>query len=298
MRDPVLRQRMERVLNGPFRPDDLLRLFAALRLQSYGMQTVQEIGHFAAHATERDRGISTEMAKGFFDVLRFQGFGIENKHHLDLANLPAGFTRMLSANINRFEIREIAEAAKIQPKTVAHVFKSLLKKLPQNAAGGHGLAKGGSLTTEELAILQFLVSTYRITPAFTDDIVMAEFYQCLSKNGLIDASEQPALENKRQTIVLFVIGVMHRCRILLDKNDFAELHVGLQAGDMLSVVAAADWKLTTLSNIRLAGPIFSTSIDAKDTCESDLFDLLSHNPSNTSSVGIELSHCEKLVILR
>jgi hypothetical protein len=123
MRDPVLRQRVERLLSGPFRPDDLLKLFALLRLQSYGMQTVQEIGHFAAHAAERDRGISTDMAKGFFDILRFQGFAIENKHPLDLTNLPAKFARMLSANFNRFEGKEIAEAAKIRTKSVTPAFK-------------------------------------------------------------------------------------------------------------------------------------------------------------------------------
>jgi hypothetical protein len=199
MRDPVLRQRMERVLNGPFRPDDLLRLFAALRLQSYGMQTVQEIGHFAAHATERDRGISTEMAKGFFDVLRFQGFGIENKHHLDLANLPAGFTRMLSANINRFEIREIAEAAKIQPKTVAHVFKSLLKKLPQNAAGGHGLAKGGSLTTENWPFYSFSFQHIELPQHLQTTSSWLSFISAYLKMALLTRrNNQPSKTNVRR----------------------------------------------------------------------------------------------------
>jgi hypothetical protein len=171
----------------------------------------------------------------------------------------------------------------------------------QNAAGGYSLAKGASLTNDELAVLHFLISNYRVNPAFTDDIVMDEFYKCLLKNGLIKELERSAFEMKRQTIVSFVISVMHRCRIVLDKNDFAELYVGLQADDMLSVVAAADWKLANPGNvkeIKIAGPIFSTSIDAKDTCESDLLDLLSHDPSNISSVGIELSEHEKLAILR
>jgi hypothetical protein len=58
MGDPKSRARVQRLLSGDFCPDDLTGLFLYARDHCDGREPVAEIGHFVAHHSERDMGIS------------------------------------------------------------------------------------------------------------------------------------------------------------------------------------------------------------------------------------------------
>jgi hypothetical protein len=72
MSDARLRVRVERLLRGDLRTDDLSTLFLALRDRSNCAEVVSEIGDFVAHQDERTKGITTRSVRDFFTTLKFQ----------------------------------------------------------------------------------------------------------------------------------------------------------------------------------------------------------------------------------
>src|SRR3546814_12802936 len=56
------KRRVARLIRGERKVADLHNLFSDLRMHQPGRATVQEIGHFAAHRHERDKGISLTRA--------------------------------------------------------------------------------------------------------------------------------------------------------------------------------------------------------------------------------------------
>src|SRR5258705_11504652 len=69
--DQKSRARVQRLLTGTFRPDDLTGLFLYARDHCDGREPVAEIGHFVAHHNERDKGIVTRATRDWFTTMRF-----------------------------------------------------------------------------------------------------------------------------------------------------------------------------------------------------------------------------------
>jgi hypothetical protein len=67
-----LRVRVERLLRGNFRAEDLNRLFLYARDRCQGRESVQEIGDFVAHHDERSKGVVTRRTRDFFFALALE----------------------------------------------------------------------------------------------------------------------------------------------------------------------------------------------------------------------------------
>jgi hypothetical protein len=80
MPDPKSRARVQRLLSGTFRPDDLTGLFLYARDHCDGRESVAEIGHFVAHHNERDRGIVTRSTRDWFAMARFHMPRFQNQN--------------------------------------------------------------------------------------------------------------------------------------------------------------------------------------------------------------------------
>src|SRR3546814_3860977 len=64
------KRRVARLIRGERKVADLHNLFSDLRMHQPGRATVQEIGHFAAHRHERDKGISLTRANDILPSAR------------------------------------------------------------------------------------------------------------------------------------------------------------------------------------------------------------------------------------
>jgi hypothetical protein len=66
MLDLDLQRRVQRLLRGDRRSDDLDRIFLSLRERSYGRASIREIGDFVAHRDKREKGLVTEKVRDIF----------------------------------------------------------------------------------------------------------------------------------------------------------------------------------------------------------------------------------------
>ena len=71
MSDPKSRARVERILSGELRADDLANLFLYARDHCDGRETVKEVGDFVAHHTERTKGVVTRTARDWYAIVIF-----------------------------------------------------------------------------------------------------------------------------------------------------------------------------------------------------------------------------------
>ena len=71
MPDPASRTRVERLLRGDFRVDDLTRLFLYARDRCDGRESVKEVGDFVAHHNERNKGTVTRATREWFAISGF-----------------------------------------------------------------------------------------------------------------------------------------------------------------------------------------------------------------------------------
>src|SRR5579862_4110756 len=99
MPDPGLRARVERLLRGDIRSEDLVRLFLYARDRCDGREPVQEIGDFVAHHDERTKGIVTRETRDWFLTARF--FRSAMQGAIDAKQLPSNFTNFLDASLRR-----------------------------------------------------------------------------------------------------------------------------------------------------------------------------------------------------
>ena len=101
MGDAAQRARVERLLRGDFRVDDLTRLFLYARDRCDGREPVQEVGDFVAHHDERTKGLITRVTRDWFSIARVWGAVVQLKQQLDPQNMPDTFPDFLWANLRR-----------------------------------------------------------------------------------------------------------------------------------------------------------------------------------------------------
>jgi hypothetical protein len=290
MIDRNLRTRVQRLLYGEFNPEDIGRLYVSLRLSSFGAQTVREIGHFAAHPDERDKGLTTDMAKDFFTVLRFQAPMYETKK-VDLGNLPANFHEAMRRNFAMMDKKFLSEHTKLKYKVAKHVLDGLLPKFVKTNGS---ISLTASLTDQESTLVKFLITSITVKPAFDDERLFKEFAFTLTKNGLLDTAERRVLANRKPAIALYAIAIMHGCNIILDQNDLAELSISVEGRNYeLSITAAAAW--SSMPRVRIAGPMFQTSLSAQNWTEEPLLGALQTNVASVRDFAIELTTAQRLV---
>ena len=101
-----MRTRVERLLRGDFRPDDLTRLFVYVRDRSDGRESIQEIGDFTAHHSERSKGLITRTTRDWFLTVQFT---VGKRRTYGLQQLPANFREVMRASLRRLPHEVIEE---------------------------------------------------------------------------------------------------------------------------------------------------------------------------------------------
>jgi hypothetical protein len=268
MRTSELRHRVERLLNGQFIVDDLIRLFLFLRDRSFGNNLVREIGDFVAHADERQKGVVTDDLRDFFAWLRFKLPNLNKK--IGLQDLPPRFPEIACANVKRLDSNALKKDSGLTPNIAQRMMRSIMKKFVPIPTGGYTLTS--PLTNNEAALLRVAISYIVAKPVFQDNALITQMRSVLTKNGLLNQDEHCKFCLLKPSIVLFAITAMHQCTILLDSPPPADLMAERTADGTLGVLAMAACVTDEVPAAYIAVPIFSTTLAAQDWCEQSLLD--------------------------
>jgi hypothetical protein len=108
-----LRVRVERLLRGDFRPEDLNHLFLYLRAHSHGAWSIVEVGDFIAHRDRRKKGPVTQAARDFFYASRCL---LPPGKFNDLLSIPSIFPEAMNAQLRRIDSRIIQRYTGLREK--------------------------------------------------------------------------------------------------------------------------------------------------------------------------------------
>ncbi len=269
MRDVETKRRVERMLSGDFRPDDLSRILLFLRDRTYGKDVVKETSNFISHGVERDIGLVTDTAREFFAGVRLHLSLIETKT-FNVDEAPTFFPTAVKAALKHIDKGQIQQQVGQNRKMAERTLESMLAKFVQNANGSYALK--GNLDETEVRLLRLLASTFTAKPAFTDKGLIDDLWFVLLKNGLVHESELDAFQKQRTPIILFSVAAMHGCSIVLDKNTKAALAAdcGGNADFPIQVLGVSVCPTAKVPDLRIATAMFSTALLARDHCEADL----------------------------
>ena len=212
MPDQNMRARVERLLRGDVREDDITRLFLFSRDRCDGRESVQEIGDFVAHHSERTKGIVTRTVKDWVTIVQFRSW--LPSEIIDPQRLPRNFPVFLQAQSRRLEPAIIKKSTGLTRYEAISCLPSIISKLDQNADGTYRLP--AFLKKKELAVIHCFMSHLVANPAFTGERLFSDVSRTLQSNGLLNKSEMQTFSKRAQIFVLFAAVQMHRCSVVLD----------------------------------------------------------------------------------
>jgi hypothetical protein len=288
-----LRIRVERLLKGDKRPEDVAALFLALRDYSGGRECVTEIGNFVAHRGERNVGITTREARDFFSTVQFYTDCVHRNRPINLFDLPKNISSLLEGSFRRTPNDMIRRHLSMNRQTAERRLSELRSRLYSDAQGKVILKWPTDL---DQAILGCLLGHVTARPAFTDQHLIEQFTESLAANGLIQKSELKTFKSLREFVGLFAVANMHLCVIDLGDGTAAELAAGAtKSQGVIGVTASAEMKGINLTGtVRVATTFFKTLISVFDCADPDLHPQSDQEP--TWPYHIELTASGKLVI--
>jgi hypothetical protein len=251
MLDTDLQKRVQRLLRGERRSDDLDRLFLGLRDRSHGRESVREIGDFVAHRNQREKGPVTQKARDVF--LSFHSwFRIRSGQPFDLAHIR----KVSAANLRVATDDQIAARLGLTRSVAKSVLEQALRKLEN----------GKEATAREKLAVDYFGGAFIWNPALTDTVVMDDLASLLVKTNLLPAAERTAFETLSPFLALYVITLMHGSTVLLDDGGRAAL-VGGYDNDQGRLEVKARLQFTDLGK-PVSAPVcmFWTGLRGEDHC--------------------------------
>jgi hypothetical protein len=263
MADAASRTRVERLLrDGDFRADDLTRLFLYARDRCDGRESVQEIGDFVAHHSEKTKGIIARETRDWFITARVMA-SVAAGNPLQGDRLPSNFPQFLAASLRRFG--PAIKQRGIRLREARHSLPHLSEKFITNPDGT--LAISPRHTQTERKLIDVLSSHLTARPAFTSDRLFQDFCETLKSNGLMTKAEMRDFAKLEPTISLFAVTVMHNCAIQIGNGLSCKLGAFLNGspGGMIDVNAP----VPTIFNpaILMSSAIYSSGFTAIEYCD-------------------------------
>ena len=208
MIDAEMLRRVERLLRGDNRTDDLDRLYLSLRDRAHGRASVREIGDFVAHRDERDKGPVTSRVRDMFISLHsWAGSLLGRIPTLDQAR------KVAAANLRIATDAQLQHRLSLRRPVVASVLEQAFRKLKQ----------GRQLTDRERRVANYLGSAFIWNQVFTDEEVEADLAFVLERLKLLKHEDLTRLRAVAPFLTLYVITLLHGSAIRLDGLGRAEL---------------------------------------------------------------------------
>jgi hypothetical protein len=263
MADQGLRARVERLLGGEFRSDDLTRLFLAVRGRCGGRESVQDVGDFVAHHDKRDRGVTTQSVQEWFAIARFV------VTHFVFPpspgdNLPAIFPRYLLATHRRMQRSFKADQRAQKPPPI---LLGIIDKLDRHPDGTFSI-NPTRYSEMERNLIQTLCSAMIVQPAFSGDELYNDFSATLIDHALLRKTEIADFEKLKAAIVLYAVAIMHRSMIEIDRTLAIQINAVGRPGESIEVDCGIPLEVPKGNGqITILSAIFSTNLDAESHCE-------------------------------
>lgn len=267
MVDQGLRARVERILRGDFRNDDLTRLFLFARDRCDGRESVQEIGDFVAHHHERTKGIVTRTTRDWFAMIRFKIDDGRIREKIDWKNLPSTFPDFLFAMSRHLSHQIIRRDAGISQSDTRTLVPQIVKKLDKKSDGSFSITNRH--TPKEIELMSCLMNYIVTLSAFSGERLFDDFSATLKSHAILHKSELPEFEKFKPLLLLFAVSVMHGCKVVLD--DGTAVQLDSQKSQDISVYASVPISQEP-NSVSIASPIFYTGLDASTHCETELLE--------------------------
>lgn len=237
MLDEDLARRLDRLLRGERRCDDLDRLFLGLRERPGACGSVREIGDFVAHRGQREKGPVTERAR---DILT----SFESWLRISVHGGP------FTSN----EVRKVAEAnlrnaSQAQLSARLGMTRAVAKSVL--AQGFKKLENGRRATPREVRTIDYLGGAFIWNAAFTDESLTNDLVCMLSEAGLLKKADHDRFRGLSAFIALYVVTLMHGSAVLLDSGR----------ADLTAGFANKDNHLEVTARLSVSGqpkPVFAT----------------------------------------
>jgi|SRR5215813_385839 len=224
MPDPKSKARLERLLRGAFRPDDIKDLFLYLRDHCDGRETIADIGNFTAHHNERDRGIVTRSTRDWFVTARYftaRYNPLNLQPPVLLRKLPSVAQDYFRIAVYRIDAKSIRDKIGLKHLEAHKMMLKLAKRLTQNPDGTWALS---NCAQTELRLVKFISSLMVVKPAFDADRLSKEFLATLKGNALITNEEIRTHGTELKMLVqLYAIAAMHNC--VVQVGDGTTVHL-------------------------------------------------------------------------
>lgn len=243
------RIRVQRLLRGERRTTDLDRLFADLRLIQPGRASVREVGHFAAHRTERNTGIALDRianiqlsAKNWVKQTRGELPTIEDLRAVGKANL---------AIIPQERVRE---RLRMTRQAAGTAFRKAVDKM--NA--------GQPLKKSERDVVSYLGFSMTWQFSFGDRELFEDFSALLLEEGSLLSPEADDFRQGATFVTLHALALMHGATLKLPDGSLAPLRLAasVETG-MLRIKADIPVDVVT-KPISMSVPMFETTLLAAD----------------------------------
>lgn len=270
MANPEIKLRVERLLNGDFRPDDMNNILLFARDHCDGRQVIKDIGSFAAHKHERDKGIVVESARKWAIVMSFYGYQFANRGSIRSTSLPPATPDYLRIAPDRIGAADIRKRTGLKIKQAKKLVDSFVGRLSENTNGTWSAPQ--NTPDDEKEIFRCLSSIIVPEPAFKCERLSKEFIDTLKSNGLISNDQIREFGMKVKSIIeKYAVTLMHKSVINVGGYHFHELKASKSLNE-ISVLCIVD-----LSNNFRSPPhasrIFQTKLDPKDHCSEELLKL-------------------------
>lgn len=208
MIDADLKRRVDRLLRGERRTEDLDRLYLGLRERAFGRASVREIGDFVAHRSEREKGPVTARVRDIFVSLHSWARGLMGY----VPSLPE-LRKVAAANLRIATDVQLQNRLALRRQVVTSVLEQGIRKLEA----------GKRPTEREARVVNYLGSAFIWNQAFTADEVVSDLVLVLVQHKLLRSSDTESFGEIATFLALYVITLMHGSAITLGNGERAEL---------------------------------------------------------------------------
>lgn len=265
MPDSAHRARIERLLRGDLRADDLTRLFLFARDRCDGRESVQEVGDFVAHHDERTKGLVTRTARDWEAIIQGILPTVEPKK-VDYTRLPPRFREGMRAAIARLDAKQLRGCG-LNKKEANDLLPGFLKRFITNPDRSISVPILIAAKEQRLLRAAFLVN---IHPAFDDHRLFDDFVATMRSHGLLQQNEIRAFAALQPAIGLFAASVMQNCVVIGTWGERMPLQIRVNPGDPLEVLAETKITLRGGMEIPIVSPIYSTHLESASACDPEV----------------------------
>lgn len=257
-----IQERVDRLLEGDIRPQDLAEIFLHLRQRCAGRKVVREVGDFVAHREERDRGLSTHLSSYAFVVYRYHVAHVKERY--TYGRLPPNIGLVLQCNLARLGDDFLLAHTGIDAKRRNAVLKKIVCKFAKNPDGTISMPP---LAGDQLALWKALTGSFVAGVSFTLDDLVAEFVELLDENKLLKGCRGDATSFLKAPLGVFSISALHGSRLKLDDGSVVDVRALVDGDGILLIGASAECPIPGGGMARISESIFSTGLEAARHCD-------------------------------